>query len=317
MARPPRLEYPCAFYHIISRGNRQQPIFHRKQDYRRFLDTLVAAVSRYHFHLYAYVLMPNHFHLLLEQVDCPLSRFMQVLLTSYAQWHNRKYRQSGHLFQGRYRAILCDKDSYLLELTRYIHLNPVRARIVKEPQLYPWSSYRAYLGREPQRRLETKLVLEMLSEKKAAARRSYERFVLDALGEGKREDYYAATEQIFLGDEGFVETSKKHYQSMAKPITSDRAFKPDLQTILERVSSHTGVALSVVVGRTEGEAEKMARELVVGIARWSFNLPLSEIANALKRKPNTISVMARKLAEQSSKEPRTRDLIEQIIKSIK
>ena len=261
--------------------------------------------------------MPNHFHLLLEQGDLPLSRLMQVLLTSHAQWHNRKYRQSGHLFQGRYRAILCDKDSYLLELTRYIHLNPVRARIAKEPHAYPWSSYRAYLGREPETGLETKLVLEMMSKKKAAARRSYERFVLDALGEGKREDYYAATEQIFLGDEGFVETSKKHYQSMDKPMISDRGLKPDLQTILERVSNHTGIALPVIVGTTEGEAEKSARELVVGIARWSFNVPLSEVANALKRKPNTISVMARKLAEQSSKEPRTQDLMEQIIKSIK
>lgn len=316
MPRSLRIEYPGAFYHVISRGNRQQPVFHQRAGYQRFLDVLYSAVDRYNFHLYAYVLMPNHFHLLLEREDFPLSRFMQVLLTSYARWHNRRYHQTGHVFQGRYRAILCDKESYLLELTRYIHLNPVRAKIVKRPEDYAWSSYQTYLGRAPQGVLETGLVLGMLSRRGVAARRAYEQFVLDTLGEGSRPDFYAATEQVFLGDEHFVEEGRRRYQAATR-IESSRLKRPTVQKILEVVSRRTGVTPPVVVGRTEDEAEKMAREIVVGVARDYFGYPLMAVAMALNRKPNTISVLGRKLAERCQREAATQKLMEKILKSIK
>lgn len=316
MPRAARLQYEGAFYHVISRGNRQQPIFHQKADYRRFLDRLRIEVERYHFHLYAYVLMPNHFHLLLEQEDLPLSRFMQVLLTSHARWHNLRYQQNGHLFQGRYRALLCDKESYLLELTRYIHLNPVRAKIVKQPEAYPWSSYRAYLGREAGKALETGLVLGILDKREARARRQYEWFVLDALGEGSRPEFYSATEQLFLGDNEFVEDSKKRYRAVAK-IQSGPPQKVTMQKILEAVSRITGIAVPLLVGRTEGQAEKSARELAVNICRGYFAFPLGQVAAALNRKPNTVSVIAKKLAEQSQKNRGLQTTLKKIIKSIK
>ena len=316
MPRAPRLEYSGAFYHVISRGNRQQLIFHQKTDYQRFLETLLTGVERYNFHLYAYVLMPNHFHLLLEQEDFPLSRLMQVLLTSYARWHNRRYQQNGHLFQGRYRALLCDKESYLLELTRYIHLNPVRAKIVKEPQAYPWSSYRAYLGEEPEKVLETGLVLGILDKRELKARRAYGRFVLDTLTDGSRPEFYAATEQIFLGDDRFVEESKKRSQTNAN-IQASLPTRPKIQKILEVVSRHTGIAIPLLVGRTEGRAEQNAREVVAGIAHGYCGISLNELATALNRKPNTISVLAKYLVDRGRKEAVTRKLIEKIIKSIK
>ena len=316
MPRAPRLEYDGAFYHVISRGNRRQSIFHQKADYQRFLDRLYAELERHGFHLYAYVLMPNHFHLLLEQEDWPLSRFMQVLLTSHARWHNRRYQQNGHLFQGRYSAILCDKDTYLLELTRYIHLNPVRAKIAKKPETYPWSSYRAYLGKEAEKALETGLVLGMLDKREAKARRMYERFVLDALGEGSRPEFYSATEQLFLGDDDFVKDSKKRYRAIAK-MQLGAPQQVTMQKILETTSRITGTAVPLLVGKTEGEAEKRAREMAVGISRGYFALPLAQVAVAFNRRPNTISVMAKKSAEQSQKNRGLQGILEKIIKSIK
>lgn len=316
MPRPRRLEYAGAFYHVISRGNRQQPIFHKKGDYQRFLETIYTAAGRYHFHLYAYVLMPNHFHLLLEQEDFPLSRLMQVLLTSYARWHNLRYRQIGHLFQGRYRAILCDKESYLLELTRYIHLNPVRARIVKDPKAYPWSSYPAYLRMAAVESLETGLVLGMLGKQKAKACRAYERFVLDAIEEGRRPDFYNCREQIFLGDDRFVEEGKKRYQTTTK-VQLGSPVKPPMQKILNAVASIMGTTVPLLVGTTEGDTEKRARELAAGIARGYFGLSLTEVAAAFNRRPNTISVLAKRLAERSQAEAATRNSAEKIIKSIK
>ena len=316
MPRAPRLQYKGAFYHVISRGNRRQPIFHQKADYQRFLDRLESAVERYHFHLYAYVLMPNHFHLLLEQEDLPLFRLMQVLLTSHARWHNVRYQQTGHLFQGRYRALLCDKDSYLLELTRYIHLNPVRAQIAEKPEAYPWSSYRAYLGGQPGRALEPGPVLAMLDKREARARRAYKRFVLDAVGDGSRPELYAATEQLFLGDTRFVEQSKRRYRT-TKNVSSALPQKVSMQKILETVARITRIGVPLLVGKTEGELEKRARMVAVAISRGYFALPLAQVATALNRKPNSISVMAKKLAAQSQKDPAVQSLLEKTIKSIK
>ncbi|HWO40388.1 MAG TPA: transposase [Candidatus Eisenbacteria bacterium] len=313
MPRPPRLEYPGALYHVIARGNRQQSIFHEKRDYLKFLDSLAENVRRYNFHLYAYVLMTNHFHLLLEQERLPLSRFMQVLLTSYAQWHNQRYRHVGHLFQGRYRSLVCDKESYLLELTRYIHLNPVRAKMVTRPDEYPWSSYRVYLGEPSRPYVETETVLQLLAETPAAARQAYRDFVFDALGESSRPELYAAADQQLLGDNRFVENSKTSHVLEREKAP---ALKPSIGKILQSVASHTGIPAPILAGRTEGEAVKRAREMVAGIARDYAGLSLAEVASSLNRSPNTISVLARRLADRVQRDALSRELVEEVLKSI-
>ena len=127
----------------MARGNNGQKVFHRDGDYEAFLDQLLV-VRRYPFYLYAYVLMPNHFHLLLEVQESPTARIMQSLLTGYVRRFNRAHRHKGHLFQGRYKAIVCDRDNYLMELVRYIHLNPLRAKMVKRPGQWQWSGHGEY-----------------------------------------------------------------------------------------------------------------------------------------------------------------------------
>lgn len=128
MARKPRVEFAAAVYHVIVRGNRREVIFHDDADYKAYLERLERYRARDRGTVYAYVLMANHVHLLLETGAIPLSRTMQSLQFTYSQYYNRRYGKTGHVFQGRYKAILCDREVYLLELVRYLHLNPARLR---------------------------------------------------------------------------------------------------------------------------------------------------------------------------------------------
>ena len=149
MARPLRIEYPGALYHVTSRGDRQEAIFDDDQDRRAFLNILGDVVCRFRWRCQAYCLMGNHYHLMIETPEGNLTKGMRPLNGVFTQWSNRRHKRSGHLFQGRYKAILVDRDSHFLELARYIVLNPVRAAMVKHPRLWSWSSYGATVGKSP------------------------------------------------------------------------------------------------------------------------------------------------------------------------
>src|SRR3990170_3468527 len=141
MPRHPRIHASGLLFHVIARGNNGQKVFLGPADYEAFSNCLRNVRNRYPHYVYAYVLMPNHFHLLMEVSDAPTARIMQSLLTGYVRGFNRTHGRKGHLFQGRYKAIVCERDSYLLELVRYIHLNPVRAGLVRRPGEWKWSGY--------------------------------------------------------------------------------------------------------------------------------------------------------------------------------
>ena len=146
MARPLRLHIPGAFYHVLSRGNAKQPIFLERDDYQRFLELLSETTVRCSVLCRAYCLMWNHFHLLLEVGERPVSRMMQQLNSAYAQWFNRRHDRVGHVFQGRFKALLIDRDEYFLQVLRYIVVNPVKAGLVSDPAEWRWSSYAATAG---------------------------------------------------------------------------------------------------------------------------------------------------------------------------
>ena len=143
MARPLRVEYEGAVYHVTSRGNAREDIFLDNRDRSRFLEMLGDVVARYGWICHAYCLMTNHYHLLIETPEANLSRGMHLLNGVYTQWFNRRHKRVGHLLQGRFKAILVEKESHLLELARYIVLNPVRAKMVRSVRDWPWDSYRA------------------------------------------------------------------------------------------------------------------------------------------------------------------------------
>ncbi len=210
MARRPQLHFSGALYHVISRGNRRQGIFRDERDLKRFLACLSDCKTRFALRLYAYALMKKHVHLLVEVETVSLSKIMQSLLFRYTQYFNRRYGEVGHLFQGRFKAIVCDKDAYLLELVRYIHLNPVRARIVRRPEDYAWTGHLKYLGKEGEDLIDEGFVLEQLSNNRKLARRRYRHFVREGMTWGHEEKYYKVKDQRYLGEDAFIGSEQGH-----------------------------------------------------------------------------------------------------------
>lgn len=183
MARPLRIEYKGAFYHITSRGNERKEIFKKDSDREKLLSYFETATERYKAVIHVYCLMSNHYHLLLETPLGNLSQIMRHINGAYTIYFNKKYQRSGHLFQGRYKAIVVDKDEYAVELSRYIHLNPVRAGIVNDPGGYRWSSHKHYIekGKGPEW-LFTDFILGYFGRDVHNAQKNYSRFVHELIG---------------------------------------------------------------------------------------------------------------------------------------
>jgi len=203
MARPLRIEYPGAVYHITSRGNDKKTIFRDDADRETFLKILAFVNKRYHWLCHAYCLMDNHYHILIETPDGNLSLGMRQLNGVYTQARNKRHNKTVHLFQGRYKAILIQKDTHLLEVCRYVVLNPVRAKMVEKPEDWRWSSYRATAGKEqPHPCLTTDWILGQFSRTRAKAEKEYRQFV--RWGIGKESIWTDVKGQVLLGEDDFV-----------------------------------------------------------------------------------------------------------------
>jgi REP-associated tyrosine transposase len=286
MARPHRIEFPGAFYHVIVRGNQRQNTFIDDEDRRVFLARVRRYKEKEGFILYAYVLMPNHVHFLVETADVPLSKIMQRINLTYTQYFNRKYNQVGHIFQGRYKSLLCDRDEYFLALIRYIHLNPVRAKLVNSPRDYKWSSHNIYLsGRKDF--VDTEKVLRVFSKNMANARRRYAHFVQDGLNEGRDESLYRALGQQILGDDDFVEEVDRRLAGKDKPLR-----KPSLKEILKAIQESTGVTQKEILSRGRKEQVKLARGVLVGVWR-EFGYRLVDLQKELRRDLSVLSRLSR------------------------
>ena len=201
------------------------------------MDVLGEVVQRYHWICYAFCLMTNHYHLLIETVEGNLSQGMRHLNGVYTQASNRRHNRSGHLFQGRFKGILVDKDAYLLELSRYIVLNPVRAGMVEMPSQWPWSSYRAMMGDAPAPKwLAIDGLLSQFGADPSGAREHYQRFVLDGLGKGIWE---RLRQQIFLGDEAFVERMQANASIQGDALTVPQVQRrPPAPTLADIAATH-------------------------------------------------------------------------------
>lgn len=203
MSRPLRIEYPGAIYHLTSRGNARSNIYVTDADRIDFLKLLAKTCQRFGWHSYAWCLMGNHYHLVIETSEANLSRGMRHINGVYTQTFNRTHQRVGHLFQGRYKAILVEKDSYLLEVIRYVLLNPVRANMTKTAGQYPWSSYRAMISKATTPDwLERDWVLGHYGNRLSAAQEQFIKFIQD--GDNQSPLWEQLRQQIYLGDEQFV-----------------------------------------------------------------------------------------------------------------
>ena len=222
MARKPRIHIPGGIYHVLIRGNAGEDVFFDKGDRTRFLLLLQEGTERFTYRLHAFCLMTNHIHLIIQVGEIPLSKIVQNLSFRYTKFINKKKKRVGHLFQGRYKAILIDGDSYLLELVRYIHNNPVRAGLVRDPSEYPWSSHTTYLGTIKTPFVTTTFVLGQFGSDLNAAISLYSAFVTKGKGEGQREEFYGGqVDNRILGDDTFVDDIMNRESPSKRPCLND------------------------------------------------------------------------------------------------
>ena len=311
MARKPRIHFPGAFYHVISRGNRRQNIFREYSDYERYLQFLAEYKERYRFFLYAYALMPNHVHLLVEVGEPPLSRLMQVLQFRYTRNFNIKYRKTGHLFEGRYKAILCEKDSYLLELSAYIHLNPVRSGLAEDPTDYRWTSYRTYLTGENDDLVDTHRVLMQFSRRTRDAVREYARFVRERSDQGHVGEFYELKDQRFLGEDEFVEEVRRGLNEKL-PVVYDIA----VAEIVSKVSLVLGIPLELIYSVNRNRNGAHGRAVAGYLGRKLGGHQVKAVAEHFSRDPVAISQGMKKLEGRLSGERTLREAIEKIEKAL-
>lgn len=252
MTRPVRIEFEGALYHITSRGNRREDIYEDNEDRIRFLEVLEQVSERDNWVCHAYCLMTNHYHLLIETPDGNLSRGMRQLNGVYTQAYNRRHGCVGHLFQGRYKAILVDADSYLLELSRYIVLNPVRAKMVNQPEEWLWSSYLMMIGEKTSPKwLAVDGLLAQFSATRREAIESYRQFVLSGIGKGAV--WKNLRRQIYLGDDNFVKQMQEKHEELSNIVGVPKAQKrPPAKSLekifLEHEDRNTSIRVSYATG---------------------------------------------------------------------
>jgi putative transposase len=308
MARPVRIEISGGWYHVTARGNERRAVFRDDKDRLHFLELLAEAVERFGLRLHAYVLMENHYHLLVETPHANLSSAMQWLGVSYTMWFNRRHGRVGHLFQGRFKAVVLEAETAAVEVSRYLHLNPVRvgrlglgkparqrsahgmasqpdakqvAERLERLRRYAWSSYRAYVGRakKPQG-LTTRRVLEMVGGRGwAEQQRAYQRLVEEAVREGVAESPWERLEAgMVLGGQEFVDHMRRH-------LRGDEREQPQLRQLRPRPSWEEVVAAVEKVKGERWEAFRdrygdWGRDLALYVGRRRAGMRLRQLAEA-------------------------------------
>ncbi len=274
MSRPLRIEYPGAFYHVTARGNAREPIFLDDDDRTLFLTVLARTVEHMDWRCHAYCLMDNHYHLLIETPQGNLARGMRQLNGVYTQRFNRRHGRVGHVFQGRYKAILVERDNYLMELCRYVVLNPVRAGMVEDIARYRWSSYRATTGLEP---VPEWLFVDGLLDRFGSNRRSAGRKFAEFVAEGKPQPspWLKLKGQVLLGSESFI--AQLHLQmahpDLEIPRSQRMLQRPDLASIFSK----------------EVRADKPMRDEAIRRAYLEYGYTMASIANFLGIHYSTVS----------------------------
>ena len=271
MARPLRVEYPGAYYHVINRGNGGERIFKSDRDKEKFLEYLAKDNERFAINIHSYCIMTDHYHLIVETPQPNLSLAVQWLNVSYATYYNKKHRRNGHLFQGRFKAILINADEYIIQLSRYIHLNPVRAKKVLKPGDYPWSSYLSFTGeRKLQDWLETGGILSHFGKQRKRTIQNYREYVEDVDIEEIENPNRDVTGGFILGGTNFVKWVTKKFLSSRKTqkeISQLKKLKPKLsiKKIIKAVCNEYGCSKEYIIEK--GRKRNIARDMAIYLTR--------------------------------------------------
>jgi putative transposase len=311
MARALRITYPGAFYHITSRGNERKAVFKSKRDREKFLEYLESATHRYDALIHAYCMMDTHYHLLLETPSGNLSQIMRHINGAYTTYFNVKRDRSGHLFQGRYKAILVDIDEYAKELSRYIHLNPVRAKIVEAPEEYDWSSYKFYIGKQrPAKWLYRDFILGYFGKKVSNAQIGYQRFV-NALA---LQEYVCPLDEVvsstLLGSADFIAFIKDKFLSAKKP-------DKELPALKELVKKASIKDIFEEVELVFGKDKVLSRNVKMYLCQRYTGKKLKEIGLHFGIGESGVSQCCRRVALKVEKDKKLKKKIDRLEKQIK
>lgn len=291
MARKPRIHLPGGLYHVILRGNGSQPVFFTAADRYRFYLLLQEGTCRFGYRVHAFCLMTNHIHLALQVSNIPLSRGLQNLSFRYTRWINWRKNRTGHLFQGRYKAVLVDGEAYLFQLVRYIHLNPVRAAMVKDPEKYLWSGHRAYLGKEFLPWLTTDWMLSQFGKSVSQAQSRYKSFVLNEIGATRRVEFHSGGEDSrILGDDNFVDKCLSDARVIPLRLT--------VKDIAAKVCLVYNIDEAVLKTQTQKRIVSEARAVVGWLARELGCATLTDVGKYVNRDVGSISSAVRRLSER-------------------
>jgi REP element-mobilizing transposase RayT len=318
MPRKARIDAPGALHHIIIRGIERKPIFKDSQDYRNFIERLDIVLMDSSMSCYAWALMPNHVHLLLRTELVSISTVMRRLLTGYAQQFNRRHNRHGHLFQNRYKSILCEEDSYLLELVRYIHLNPLRAGNVenlKDLNSYPFCGHSVLMGQVNHQWHDMNYVLRLFGRTDKIARKDYSSFISKGISLGRRPDLvggglirshggWAAikglrsdgmrvqSDERILGSSDFVESVLKMANEDLEKKTLALAKGKDLKEIIEVVANHFDLSQRQLKSQSRGRVVARARSIICALAIDRLMMKGAEVAHELNLSPSAVSKLS-------------------------
>ncbi len=296
MARKPRIHFPGACYHVMVRGNAGQDLFLDDFDRLRFLSLLDKGVARFRHLIHAYCLMTNHVHLLVQVADIPLSRIIQNVSFRYTRFVNSTRKRAGHLFQGRYKAVLVDGDTYLLELVRYIHTNPLRAGLVDRLDGYPWSSHSVYLGETTLSWLTTDWVLAHFAGQQKRAVALYRDF-LQAGAPGNME--MVLQEDLFegriLGSEHFIQDALAKAEEPSRQTLT-------VEQVLAQVCMFYRLDRQAVSSFSRDRAVARVRAVAAYLIRESNHLNLTELAELIGRDLSGLSRAASRLQQKMAKD---------------
>lgn len=322
MARPLRIEFAGAVYHVMSRGNARQDIVLDDADREKRLDWLRRTVEVYGWRMHAFVLMRNHDHLFIETPEPNLSAGMQYLNGSYTSYFNRRHRRCGHLFQGRFKGHLIEERGYFLEVSRYIHLNPVRAKVVARPEQYPWSSYGGY--QRASRTVAWVTYDQVLGEfgvKGSIARRAYTRFVRAGVEKPPPSPFAEALEGMLLGSDTFVARIRRLLDDRptdhSVPQLEQIRRRPPLEAIIGVVGEHflgLGFGQDTTRWSPGRRSDDASRAVAAYLARRRFGYPATEVAQALGYR--SVSSVTRAVARVESSNKRLNQTVAKLERNL-
>jgi len=330
MPRKARIDAPGALHHVIIRGIERKAIFKDTRDYRNFLDRLSLVFTETQTPCFAWALMSNHAHFLVRTGLVPLSMVMRRLLTGHAQQFNRRHQRHGHVFQNRYKSILCEQDPYLLELVRYIHLNPIRAGNVDDINklnVYPYTGHATLMGKVKRPWQDTTYVLALYGKSIRASRRAYLNFVSKGIAFGRRPDLVGGglirsiggwsalsamlsshlrviSDERILGSSDFVESVLKHANEVYEQKTLAKAKGIDLNALIDAAANYFEINAEIINGASKQRAACRARSIVCYLAVERLRLVGAQLARQMNLTPSAVS----KLISRGRRDPVSKDI---------